>query len=97
LLILGLGMLVLFLFVLVVIKLISRALGFSLENQITAIFCGSKKSLVHGTVMAKVLFPGAEVVGILLLPLMFYHALQLLAASILAQHIARKSTPAAVK
>jgi sodium/bile acid cotransporter 7 len=48
------------------------------------LFCGSKKSLVQGSVMVTVLFP-ANVVGIVLLPIMMYHALQLIAASVLAQ------------
>jgi len=61
------------------------------ENKITALFCGSKKSLVHGTVMSKVLFPDAAVAGLVLLPIMIYHALQLIFASIIAQAIARRS------
>ncbi|MCJ8164853.1 bile acid:sodium symporter [Pontibacter sp. E15-1] len=70
---------------------ISRLLGFNREDRITAVFCGSKKSLVHGTVMSKVLFPDANVVGIILLPIMLYHALQLIAASVIAQASARKA------
>ena len=33
-----------------------RALGFSREDEITIVFCGSKKSLASGVPMAKVLF-----------------------------------------
>jgi sodium/bile acid cotransporter 7 len=40
--------------------------------------------------MSKVLFPGSDIVGIVLLPLMIYHALQLIAASIIAQSMAKK-------
>jgi len=87
---LGLGMLGLFLLVYAVVSALSRRLGFSREDRITAVFCGSKKSLVHGTVMSKVLFAGSPITGIVLLPLMLYHALQLIAASIIAQSIARK-------
>jgi sodium/bile acid cotransporter 7 len=72
------------------VHLLGRALGFSRENKITALFCGSKKSLVQGTVMSKVLFPDANTVGLVLLPLMLYHALQLIYASILAQAMARR-------
>ncbi|GHA77615.1 bile acid:sodium symporter family protein [Pontibacter akesuensis] len=91
LLLLGGAMIGLFFLVYGIIYGVTKLLGFNRENQITAIFCGSKKSLVHGTVMSKVLFPGATVVGIILLPIMLYHALQLLAASIIAQREARKA------
>jgi solute carrier family 10 (sodium/bile acid cotransporter), member 7 len=70
---------------------ISHLMHFSRADRITAVFCGSKKSLVHGTVMSKVLFPGADMVGIVILPLMIYHALQLIFASIIAQREARKN------
>lgn len=87
---LGAGMLMLFLTVMGIVYGISQLLGFSAADRITVIFCGSKKSLVHGTVMANVLFSGSAATGILLLPLMFYHALQLIAASILAQAVAKR-------
>jgi solute carrier family 10 (sodium/bile acid cotransporter), member 7 len=89
---LGAAMVALFFMVYGLTHLISRLLGFNREDRITAIFCGSKKSLVHGTVMSKVLFPNANMVGIILLPIMMYHALQLLATSIIAQASARKAT-----
>ncbi|WP_082161580.1 bile acid:sodium symporter family protein [Rufibacter radiotolerans] len=89
LLVLGVSMVALFFFVLGLIFLLSTFLNFNREDRITAVFCGSKKSLVHGTVMSKVLFPDANLVGIVLLPLMLYHALQLISASILAQKMAR--------
>ncbi|MFD2246985.1 bile acid:sodium symporter family protein [Pontibacter ruber] len=95
LLLLGLTMICLFFLVYGIIHLISRMLGFKREDRITALFCGSKKSLVHGTVMSKVLFPDANMVGIMLLPIMIYHALQLLAASVIAQSMARKAGVAA--
>ncbi|WP_207433219.1 bile acid:sodium symporter family protein [Sabulibacter ruber] len=88
LLLLGAAMIGLFLLVTILIHFLSKLLGFGREIRITAIFCGSKKSLVHGTVMSKVLFPDANSVGIVLLPLMLYHALQLIAASIIAQRMA---------
>jgi sodium/bile acid cotransporter 7 len=90
-LILGLGMTALFFLVYMMVKAVCVSLKFSREDTITAVFCGSKKSLVHGTVMSKVLFPGSDIVGIILLPLMLYHALQLITASIIAQYIARNS------
>jgi solute carrier family 10 (sodium/bile acid cotransporter), member 7 len=91
-LLLALGMIGLFLTVFGLMNLISRMLGFSREDQVTVVFCGSKKSLVHGTVMSKVLFPDSTLAGIMILPLMLYHALQLIAASIIAQKMGRQNS-----
>jgi len=90
LLLVGVGMMGLFLLIYNIVKVVCRLLGFNREDSITTVFCGSKKSLVHGTVMSKVLFPGSDIVGIVLLPLMIYHALQLIAASIIAQSMAKE-------
>lgn len=89
-LLLGIGMLGLFFLMFGLINIIGRVFRFSRADGITAVFCGSKKSLVHGTVMSKVLFPNTAAAGIILLPLMIYHALQLISASIIAQKMARK-------
>ncbi len=85
---LTLYMLVLFVAVISLIRLIARLLRFSTADSITAMFCGSKKSLVHGTVMSRILFAGSASTGIILLPLMLYHALQLIIASIIARRMA---------
>jgi len=87
---LALAMMVLFFSVFFCVGLLSRWFGFSDEDRITVLFCGSKKSLVHGTVMSKVLFQHSSITGIVLLPLMLYHALQLIAASVIAQRMARR-------
>ncbi|OWK72354.1 bile acid:sodium symporter family protein [Pedobacter sp. AJM] len=84
------AMMALFFAVFFCVGLLSRLFGFSAEDRITVLFCGSKKSLVHGTVMSKVLFQHSTITGIILLPLMLYHALQLIAASIIAQGMARR-------
>lgn len=85
------GLLALFFIVIALTNAIGKLLGFNRADNITVMFCGSKKSLVHGTVMSKVLFTQNAMVGIILLPLMIYHALQLIAASIMAQKFARKT------
>lgn len=87
---LGACMLGLFFIVYSIVHLISKLMKFSREDTITAQFCGSKKSLVHGTVMSKVLFADGSMAGIILLPIMIYHALQLLVSSIIAQRMARR-------
>lgn len=89
---LGLGGLMLgFFFVMLALMYgISQGLGFSREDTITVMFCGSKKSLVQGAVMGRVLFPDPVVFGVILLPLMVYHTLQLVAGSAFAQKLGEK-------
>jgi len=87
---LGLLMLALFAAIFSLTGFLASRFGFVREDRITALFCGSKKSLVQGAVMGKVLFPNQAVLGIILLPLMLYHALQLLAGSTLAHRMAEK-------
>ncbi|MGN6495493.1 MAG: bile acid:sodium symporter family protein [Agriterribacter sp.] len=82
------GMSVLFFLVFFLLRKICTLLRFSRGDTITVLFCGSKKSLVHGTVMSRVLFPASAAVSVILLPLMMYHALQLIFVSIIAQKMA---------
>jgi len=86
---LGAAMIALFFFAMGSMTLTGKLLGFNLTDRITVLFCGSKKSLVHGSVMVKILFPGSPYTGILLLPLMMYHALQIIIASVIARKISR--------
>lgn len=79
----------------------SRAAGFSKEDEITIVFCGSKKSMAGGIPMATILFPG-HAVGLIVLPLMLFHQAQLFACAALAQLYAhrvksqRQGSPAAL-
>jgi sodium/bile acid cotransporter 7 len=73
--------------------LLGTWLGFSLEDRITILFCGSKKSLATGVPMAQVLFAG-QTLGLLLLPLMLFHQLQLMVCAVLAQRFAQRPDPA---
>lgn len=61
-----------------------RLFKFNHADRITNQFCGTKKSLVHGTVFSEALFGKSSIVGVLLLPLMFYHAIQILIISVIA-------------
>src|SRR5699024_1197100 len=70
---------------------LSDWMGFALKDRTTIQFCGSKKSLVHGTIFSKILFPGSAALGIVLLPILLYHAIQLFIVSILATERARKT------
>lgn len=68
----------------------TKLLRFNKEDQITAQFCGTKKSLVHGTVFSKILFPESMPMGIILLPLMLFHAFQIFIISIIASKLANR-------
>ncbi|MFZ6719500.1 bile acid:sodium symporter family protein [Undibacterium sp. Ji49W] len=68
---------------------VSRRFGFSKEDEITIVFCGSKKSLASGVPMAKVLF-ASHAVGMVLLPLMLFHQLQLMVCAVMAQRYAKR-------
>jgi solute carrier family 10 (sodium/bile acid cotransporter), member 7 len=65
----------------------SRLFGFSREDEIAILFCGSKKSLVSGLPLASILFPAASV-GVLVVPLMLFHQVQLIACAVLARRYA---------
>ncbi len=72
----------------------ARRLGFSKEDEITIVFCGSKKSLASGIPMARVLFANSAV-GAVVLPLMLFHQLQLMVCAVLAQRYAARAPQAA--
>jgi sodium/bile acid cotransporter 7 len=71
---------------------VARLLGFSRDDEIAIVFCGSKKSLVSGIPMANVLFAGPAL-GLVVLPLMIFHQLQLMACAALARRYATASAP----
>jgi sodium/bile acid cotransporter 7 len=66
---------------------IARRLGFARADEIVIVFCGSKKSLASGVPMAGVLFPLAQV-GMIVLPLMLFHQIQLMVCAALAKRYA---------
>ena len=72
----------------------ARRLGLSKENEITLVFCGSKKSLASGIPLATVLF-GTSQMGIVVLPLMIFHQMQLMVCAVLARRYADREAPAA--
>ncbi len=84
-------------FVLALTTIASRSLGFSKEDEIAIVFCGSKKSMAGGIPMANILFPSMGV-GAILLPLMLFHQIQLFACAALAKRYARRppTVPSAV-
>lgn len=68
--------------------LAARWLGLCREDAIVLLFCGSKKSLATGVPIAGTLFPPAEV-GLVILPLMIFHQIQLIACAVIARRMAK--------
>src|SRR5690606_22640373 len=68
---------------------LGRAFKFSLEDRITLLFGGSKKSLASGIPMAQVIFAG-QAVGAIVLPLMLFHQIQLMVCAVLAARYAKR-------
>jgi len=71
---------------------VARLMKLPREDAIVLQFCGSKKSLASGVPMAGVLFPPAQV-GVILLPLMLFHQLQLIACAVIARRYAESAPP----
>ncbi len=74
--------------------LLSRRLGFKRADEIAIVFCGSKKSLASGIPMANILFAGTSV-GLVVLPLMLFHQIQLMACAVIARRYAAQGAAAA--
>ncbi len=78
--------------VMMILTLASRWLGFSRADEITIVFCGSKKSLASGLPIATVLFAGH--VGLVVIPVMVFHQIQLMVcASLARRYAARRTAP----
>lgn len=85
----GLSMAVILLFFLMLnlTGFLAHKMHFNREDRITLQFAGTKKSLVHGSVFASVLFSGISGAGIWLLPIMIYHSFQLFYISLIARRM----------
>lgn len=78
------GALILLIIVLYLSKYAAKAMAFSTEDEIAAVFCGSKKTLASGIPMAKLIFGAHPGLGLIMLPIIFYHQVQLIICSYLA-------------
>lgn len=76
--------------VLVVCWSLGPRLGLNREDSIVLLFCGSKKSLASGVPIAGTLFPAAQV-GLIILPLMIFHQIQLIACAVIAKRLGEGS------
>ena len=77
----------LFFLVLYFTGFLAKVMRFNREDRITLQFAATKKSLVHGSVFASVLFTGISGAGIWLLPIMIYHSFQLFYISLIARRM----------
>jgi sodium/bile acid cotransporter 7 len=73
----------------------ARACGFAPADEVAVVFCGSQKSLVAGIPIASALFAGPTL-GVVVLPIMIYHPLQLVVCAWLARCFAGRPVPAPV-
>ncbi len=69
--------------------LLARVLGFPPAEQIVLIISAAQKSLATGVPLAKVIFGAHPGLGLILLPIMIYHPLQLFVCGTLAGRHAR--------
>jgi len=78
------GSLLLFFVVYQCVGRVCDLLGLSWPDRIATVFCGSKKSLATGVPMAQIMFGSNPGLGLILLPIMIYHPMQLIICGILA-------------
>lgn len=74
-----------------ILKFIAQKMNFRRKDVLTTTFCGSKKSLVHGSLFLLVLGIPDDKKVLFLLPVMIYHSFQLFYVSWLANRIAKTS------
>ncbi|MEY4159725.1 MAG: hypothetical protein RLZZ136_346 [Pseudomonadota bacterium] len=74
--------------VLVLTTWASRRLGLAKADEIAAVFCGSKKSLANGAPIAKAIWGSSPALGLILVPLLLYHQMQLIVCAVIARRYA---------
>ncbi|MDO5077615.1 bile acid:sodium symporter family protein [Corynebacterium sp.] len=77
-------------FMLWLTRFVATKLGFERADRIAIEFCGTKKSLATGLPMAAIIF-GNSSLGLLILPLMIFHQIQLMMCASLASRYALHS------
>ncbi len=70
--------------------LAGRGMKLDHADRVSLLFAGAHKSLATGAPMAALLFP-PEIAGVMILPAIFYHQLQLIASAPLAARLAKGS------
>ncbi|HUL53009.1 MAG TPA: bile acid:sodium symporter family protein [Opitutaceae bacterium] len=78
------GVTLLFAFVMAAVRLTIRAVRLEGGDTSAALFCASQKTLAAGVPMAQLIFGAHPGLGLILLPVMLYHPLQLLVHGMIA-------------
>ncbi len=73
------------------VGVLSRLLGLNRPDRIAAAFCAPQKTLAAGVPLAQIIFGLHPGLGLILLPVMLYHPLQLLVCGMLAARWGRQS------
>lgn len=88
------GVLLLFGLAVGLTELLARALSLKRPDLIAARCCGPQKTLASGVPMAKIIFGAHPGLGLILLPVLLYHPLQLVVCGALASRWGREARPA---
>lgn len=83
------GVLLVFGLAMAAVEALSRLLRLDPADRIAASFCAPQKTLASGVPMAKILFGTHPGLGLILLPILLYHPLQLIVCGILADRWGR--------
>jgi sodium/bile acid cotransporter 7 len=84
------GVVALFIGVSLLVWAISNAARLERDDFIAALFCSVKKTLAMGVPLAQLIFGAKGNLGLILLPIMFYHPFQLFVCGLLANHFANQ-------
>lgn len=77
------GAVVLFTIVMLLVVLAVRWMRLDAADRTAALFCAPQKTLAAGVPMANLIFAGHPALGLILLPVMLYHPVQLLVGGVL--------------
>lgn len=86
------AMLVLLILVITAAMLSTRLLGFDYGDRTALLFAAMQKSVISGTPMARILFPGAEA-GLIIVPLLVYYVPMMTVSAIVAARMGAQREP----
>ncbi|MBF9001500.1 bile acid:sodium symporter family protein [Vibrio nitrifigilis] len=74
------------------IKIMAHIFKFQIDDEIASVFCGTKKTLAAGIPMAKIIFIANPNLGMILLPIMLYHPIQLFYCAVIANKYEKRNS-----
>ena len=84
------GVVLVFIIAVALIEGLSRLIKLNRADRITATFCAPQKTIASGIPLAKAIFGAHPGLGLILLPILFYHPLQLIVCGMMADRFARQ-------